>query len=130
MRALPNALVLLARTSLLDMLLLKLCHAYRVMRAEGLIWERHKEMMSSLRQIEICICFLGLVGLSQEQIKAELNLSFKRARSRKPTYNIYLENWCSGRDLNPGSQAREARILDRTRRPEPKDHRHRKAAKI
>ena len=64
-RYLPKALALPARMSLLDMLQLKLCLAYRVMRAEGLICERHKEMMSSLKQIEICICSLELAGLSQ-----------------------------------------------------------------
>jgi len=58
-----------------DMLLLKLCLACRVVRSEGLICDLHREAMPSLRQIDSCACSLGLVGLSQEQPDADLPVS-------------------------------------------------------
>ena len=54
-----------------DKLLVKLCIACRRIRAERLICDLHKEAMPSLRQIESCVCSLGLVGWGQEQPKVD-----------------------------------------------------------
>lgn len=49
-----------------DKLLAKLCMACRAARAEGLICELHKGVMSSLREVESCACSLGLEQWSQK----------------------------------------------------------------
>jgi hypothetical protein len=51
-----------------DMLILKLCRACYVLRAEESVCELHKEAMPSLKQLESCSCSLGLVALDEVQL--------------------------------------------------------------